>query len=342
MRFTSKEPGATPWWARRRVLGSALALTALVASGAAANASVNGDGFLNNTAGATTANAAPAAPRAAGANGLGFTAIVNRNDPTFNQALGINDRNVVVGFFGSGANAKHPNRAYWTTAPFTQKTFRAITIPNAVQVQAVGINNNNDIAGFFADRKGANHGFVLWRGHLRVVDFPGTTSRPSFNQLLGINNLGTAAGFFNDKQGNSHGYLFNAKTGKFILLKLPVKTKSFVATGVNDRGQVSGFFSTGRTVSGFIWSPGTFVVVNLGNHSNTQVLGINNAGIVVGSFADARGRTHGFVRVNQKVLRVVDIPGSTSTVVNGLNNRGLIVGFFTDRHKNTLGFVARR
>jgi hypothetical protein len=361
--FTTRDPDATPWWAKRRTLGAALAITALVASGAAANASANGDGFLS-IGGTSTTSGNPTSPTSTagrgtigstaaagttgwtwngdGANRFAFRTLVSRADPKFTQLLGINDRGTIVGFFGSGADPKHPNRGFRLQPPYRQTSFIPENFPRAVQTQAVGINNDATSAGFFVDRLGANHGYVRVHGHFRAVDFPGTTSRPAFNQLLGINRMGIAVGFFNDRANRSHAYAFNVRTGQFTLIKLPVKTASVVASGINDRGQVVGFFQLGRGIRGFIWGPHLFAVLDLGNHTNTQALGINNFGVVVGSFVDLQGKTRGFVRANARLVRVVNVPGSTSTVVNGINNNGQIVGFFTDGAKNTFGFLAHR
>ena len=112
-----------------------------------------------------------------------------------------------------------------------------------------------------------------------------------------------------------------------------------IVTGINNNGQAVGFFTVGKITNAFIWNKGSFRVLRLGNGTNTQALGINDAGIVVGSFVDTTGRTRGFVRSNTR-LRVVDAPNATSTVVNGINNKGVIVGFFTDKNKHTLGFLA--
>ena len=45
------------------------------------------------------------------ANGVSFTFqdIINTNDPTFNQELGINNQGVIAGYFGTGT-AGHPNK----------------------------------------------------------------------------------------------------------------------------------------------------------------------------------------------------------------------------------------
>lgn len=390
MRLSTKDPDATPWWARRRTLGVFLALSALVASGATAQASSHGDGFFSSgaahrtttttlgtggttghlttggTTGTTTArdtwswtgsgytwNGNEWAWTGSGVNRFAYSAVSQRTNRTFNELLGINDRGLIVGFTGSGKDARHPNRGFRLTTVHprfatAQFAFRAENFPRSLQTQAVGVNNAGVSVGFFVDAKGANHGYVRSHGgRFRVVDFPGTTSRPAVNQLLGINNAGIAVGFFNDRAGRSHSYLFNTRTHHFTLLRVPVHTTSLIATGINDRGQIVGFFRAGKHIRSFILTTRhgrhRVTVLNFGNHTNTMALGINNFGVVVGSFADRHKVTRGFVRVNAHLVRVLTAPGATSTVVNGVNNRGQIVGFLTDaRHHRTLGFLAHR
>lgn len=410
MSFRSKDSATTPWWAKKRVLGSALALSALVASGVAANASSHGDGFLgrtgstsslggstlsttritdtswNWTGSAFTWNGDTWAWNGTGHNRFVFRAIAIRQDRTFNEALGVNDRGVIVGFFGRGREFKKPNVGFLVSPPYMQDQFRTIKVPGSLETQVVGVNNNGVSVGFFVDRLGANHGFVRSAaGKFRTVDFPqhlatlgttstwggmsslGTTSGLSstgtvsstgaasamssmstlhmptlttvtttrVNQLLGINNHNIAAGFFLDNAGRPHGYLFNANNGQFLLLRTPHGVNGLVATGINDRNQVVGFVVVGKQSRGFVWNGRAFIWFSLGAKTNTQALGINNAGSVVGSFTDLLGRTHGFLIQANGLIRQVDVPGSTSTVVNGINNKGLIVGFFTDKAKRT-------
>jgi len=261
---------------------------------------------------------------------------VDRRDPTFNQLLGINDRGTIVGYYGSGEDAQHPNQGYWTDSPYGQGNFRDENYPGSVQTQVIGITKHGDTAGFYVDDKGDNHGFVRWNGEWSEVNYPGS----HFNQLLGINSAGIAVGFFNDAKGNAHGYTYNARTHAFVLIILPGRATAITVTGINDRNQVVGFATIGKVTVGFIWtSRHAIVIIRLGNGTNTQILGINNAGVVVGSFVDGHKRTHGFMKDNWRT-RTIDAPHSASTVINGLNNKGQIVGFYTDNEEHTLGFLA--
>jgi hypothetical protein len=266
-------------------------------------------------------------------------AFVNAADPAFNQLLGINDRGVVVGYRGSGADAQHPNRGYVVRPPYRQHDITDLKVPGAVQSQDVAINQAGAQAGFSIGADGATSGFVLAGDTLRTVHNPLGTAHPAVDQLLGINDQGVAAGFYNDAKGHSHGYLYNACNRSFRPVTLPVKADSVQATGVNDHGVVSGFYTSGKTTRGFVLDHGKINSLGFGNDTNTQVLGLDNAGDLVGSYVDGSKRTRGFVWSHNH-LRTITVPHSTGTVVNGLNNRGQLVGFFTTSDHRTVGFLS--
>jgi hypothetical protein len=61
-----------------------------------------------------------------------------------------------------------------------------------------------------------------------------------------------------------------------------------------------------------------------------QLLGINNAGIAVGFYQDAKGNSHAY-EVNQATSKftAIKVPGATSTLATGINNNGDVVGVYT-------------
>jgi len=67
-------------------------------------------GPMTSTTTATTATAAAAQMR--DRTTLRFRTIDDSLDPTFNQLLGINDKGRIVGYYGSGADAAHPNLGF--------------------------------------------------------------------------------------------------------------------------------------------------------------------------------------------------------------------------------------
>jgi hypothetical protein len=272
-----------------------------------------------------------------------FRTIDDAKDPTFNQLLGINDHGRIVGYFGSGADAAHPNKGFRIVSPYRQGDFFDKNFPGSVQTQAVGVNDAATVAGFFVDGAGANIGFVAHGQHYTAIANPLTSKKAPFDQLLGINDHDIAVGFYNDDAGASHGYTVDVNSGDFRPVEVPVQADSVVATGIDDDGDVSGFLTTNGATSAFVIVGGRFQPLSFGNHTDTQALGLNDRHEVSGSYVGADGRTHGFVWSARAGLTRVDDPNtSTSTVVNGLNDNGQLVGFFTALDGTTHGFLANR
>lgn len=260
-----------------------------------------------------------------------FQLVADPNDATFTQLLGINDRQQIAGYFGSGqvvSGTLHPNKGFTLSLP---NTFSAENYPNSAQTQVIGINNHGDTDGFYVDQAGATHGFIDQGGAFQNVDLPGTT----FNQLLGLNNRGQEAGYFQDAQGQNHAYIREPR-GAFLVLPL----HNSQATGINDAGAVVGFTQpTTTTSNGFVLQGNSLRLLSYPGSTFTQALGENDRGQIVGTYNDAQGTAHGFV-YQHGAFQTLDVPGSSGTVVNGINDQGRLVGFFTDAAGNTVGFVA--
>ncbi|MFO0899537.1 MAG: hypothetical protein U0836_19085 [Pirellulales bacterium] len=72
--------------------------------------------------------------------------------------------------------------------------------------------------------------------------------------------------------------------------------------------------------------------------TETSVFGINEQGVLSGTFKDAKGVERGFITRGGNSHYVVEYPGAASTVVLGINNLGDVVGGFTDPTGSTLPF----
>jgi PEP-CTERM motif len=270
-----------------------------------------------------------------------FTDIVDPLNPTFTQALGINDASTIVGY-GSAATFN----GFQLTLPPVPAHFTRQNVPGADGgTQVIGISGGGTTVGF-SITGGVTNGFAQNGGTFTPVNAPAT----AFNQLLGINKSGTvAAGYSStDPTGAtlqkaftvSGGPLFTTPVFTDINAHLPVNFNS-QATGVNDAGTVVGFydydgagdFSSFQDVAGTVTSFQPF------GSASSQALGINNLGDIVGDYVDAGGMMHGYLDVGG-VFTSFDPTGSAGTTANGINDLRQIVGFFTDANGNTVGFVA--
>jgi hypothetical protein len=310
---------------RLRLCASSLAV---VAVGAFAVAAGNG------------ASTAPS--RLAAAAGYSFQTLGDPADPTFNQLLGVNDAGLIVGYYGSGANAKHPNKGY-TLSSASSGTYTAENYPGSVQTQVTAVTSSGNTAGFWVDAQGNNHGFIDWNGVFTTVDDPAAAGKTKTTQILGLNAAGVAVGFYNDGQGNAHAFKYNQNTRVFTALT-PPNASTAVATAINMKDEIAGFLTRGKTTAGFFVSHATYDEFDVPNSTNTQAFGVNADEEIVGSYLDAHGQTHGFVLTNpttHAAFKTVDDPaGVGSTVINGVNDKGQLVGFYQDSAKNTVGFFA--
>jgi hypothetical protein len=123
-----------------------------------------------------------------------------------------------------------------------------------------GINNGGQIAGFYIDAAGNLHGFLDVNGMFMTVDDPNGTN----TMLLGLNNNGQAVGSFVDVNGETQGLLFNIAADTFQTISDPnaSATPAFNVTGttingINDQGNLVGFYSNGTQVIGLLATPVT-------------------------------------------------------------------------------------
>jgi hypothetical protein len=278
-----------------------------------------------------------------------FQTINNPGDPHFNQLLGINNEGTIAGYFGDGMGGV-PNNGYtWTKAGgFVAENFPGSTMTQVVAINNVGVSppvgpTMYNTAGFYVDSKGVNHGFTNTLGTFATVDNPATTSMPAFNQLLALNDHNQAVGIYQDSLGNFHGYEVNLVTTAFTAINLPASfnAKSVMAAGINNGGWISGNYTdTAGVTHGFVDEGGTFKSFDdpNGNGTNTSFFGLNNTGLVVGSFVDKNG-TNGLVynlvtntwqTVNDRNQSFTAAFTFSGTTINGVNDAGDLVGFYSD------------
>ncbi|MBV8898186.1 MAG: hypothetical protein JO051_16850 [Acidobacteriaceae bacterium] len=191
-----------------------------------------------------------------------FTSVSNPNTPkaatVVNQLLGVNNKNVAVGFY---TDALGNTQGYSYDIAGTK--FAAITLPgsfNAVMTTATDINNSGVISGFYVDGANNTHGFLDNGGSFSSYDDPfGVGMNTSF---LGLNNNREVVGSFLDSAGVTNGFTFNYLSHTWTTLDDPNASPNVAfnvtgttINGVNDLGQVVGFYSDGTNVHGFLATP---------------------------------------------------------------------------------------
>jgi hypothetical protein len=284
---------------------------------------------------------------AAGAAHAQFINIVDQVNPTFTQALGINNADQIVGY----GNTTIFN-GFTLTLPPVAGNFTRLNFPGADGgTQVIGISNGASptTVGFYV-KGGATNGFANTGGQggtFTTLDATGF----AFTQLLGINHNGnTAAGYWTTDAAGATGQIAGTVTPMFggatftnINHLLPANTNS-QATGVNDAGVVSGFYQEGPNASpvftAFSDTAGKITSFMVPGSVSTQALGINDRGWIVGDYTVAGGDMFGFLDKGG-VFTTLDPFGSTAVTANGINDNGNVVGFYVNA-AGTSGFVSMR
>ena len=111
------------------------------------------------------------------------------------------------------------------------------------------------------------------------------------------------------------------------------------ASGINNFGVITGSFVDVNNVNhSFLRFPdGKIVTFDVpaadqtpGSFNGTAAQAINDAGVVTGSYFDASGEGHGFLRNLEGKITTFDVPGSggSGTTPIALNLEGTVVGFY--------------
>jgi uncharacterized membrane protein len=211
---------------------------------------------------------------------------------------------------------------------------------------AYKINGHGDVVGIFIGDDGYYHGFLLSKGVLTILDFPGANE----TYATGINQNGTVVGWWNnyDVYGNivsSGGFTWN--NGNFNEVEFPGGGFTGVV-GINDPGDLVGDWGTdpkGVAGSGFFFSNGkrqfTSFDAPFPGVIFTQGDDINNSGYIVGLYIDDSGIEHGFLKTGA-AFSSIDYPGAVGlTSAWGINSSGQMVGIWVDNSGARHGWLAR-
>ena len=127
---------------------------------------------------------------------------------------------------------------------------------------------------------------------------------------------------------------------QFQNIDLPGAQSTF-ADGINDRGQIAGFFQDfAGDIHGYVADGSDFHIVDFPNARGTFPTAISNSGnIVVGAYRDSSGRGHGFT-FEGRVFTSIDFPGAIFTSIIDVNDKGDLAGLYLLPHGGGVhGFV---
>jgi Hint domain len=175
-----------------------------------------------------------------------------------------------------------------------------------------------------------------------------------------FNDNGQLVGQTQDNQGNTVGFIDNS--GTITTFSDPDASNNFGPTvtepfGINNAGQIVGWYYAAGYFTGFIDNNGTFATITdplayvNGNPSmngsisggGTLPNGINNQGQIVGFFINSIGTQFGFVDTNGTFAAISDPLAAAGlfvgTYASGINDSGEVVGWFYDASGSQHGMI---
>jgi uncharacterized membrane protein len=197
----------------------------------------------------------------------------------FSFATAINSSGLIGGSYLDLSSAEH---GFVDNAG----TFTNIDYPGALGTEVLDINDAGVIVGDYFDTA-AQHGYVDNGGVFTPIDFPGALDGTS---ATGVNSNGDIVGTWKNNPLDVHGFLLSG--GVFTSLDFPFAFETEV-WGINDSGEISGFFDDATGVHGFIYSHGAWNKVDVAGARGTQLFRSANSGAVAGQAFDHLNESHG-------------------------------------------------
>ncbi len=177
---------------------------------------------------------------------------------TISEANAINESGQVVGYSYTGGNTVP--RAFRTSAngPITPASDLGTLGGNSSS--AYGINSSGQVVGDSITANGLNHAFrTEANGPITPASDLGTLYGLPYSYAFGINSIGQTVGYCADAN-NAHQLAFAVDVeGHMLDLNALIPTGSGwvlnQATGINDRGQIAGFGTSGGQIRAFLLTP---------------------------------------------------------------------------------------
>jgi uncharacterized membrane protein len=229
------------------------------------------------------------------------------------NARGINDKGQIVGTYFDGSNY------YGFLDSGGKFTTIDVPVPGVTDTVPVGINEAGQIVGWYFGPYVGIHGFLETAGSFTTIDDPSGCCAEAF----GINDAGQISGTFT--AGAYHGFLDTS--GSFTTIDAPGEGAwGTDLQGLNNSGQLTGFFWDGAHWQSFLDSSGVFTAFAVPGATDTLAYGVNDGGSVVGYYYTSPiDIQQGFLDEGG-MFSTISVPGSYFTFAEGINDRGQIVG----------------
>ena len=203
----------------------------------------------------------------------------------YTQPFAINDSGTIVGSYTTSDSHTHGFL-------YDGQSFTTLDNPGAIITEAQGINNAGTVVGWSLDASALTSSFEWAAGVFTPFNLPGADTTVAH----GIDNNGDIVGSFIAGGSTAKGFLLTV-SGTQRLIYVPDSDQT-VVSAVNDFHMTVGQMQAphfGRTL-GFGFTTTYVRIIPTGTGSFTSANGVNNAGIIVGSYLDTSGLPHGYLR----------------------------------------------
>ena len=208
--------------------------------------------------------------------------------------------------------------------PIADYIFETIEVPGVDFLEVAASNDFGDYAGNTRSPDGEKTiGFTLIDGIFTTYDFPGSVN----TFFYALDNTGKAAGHYKDIDGLYHGVILEG--GKLRQYDFPGAAETHIYGISDETGALSGNIVD---AAGITHAFSGELTITFPGAVNTYGDFVNAAGAVVGSYIDADGMFHGFIRNPDGSFTTIDLPEMP-------NLRFLFVNTITDF--GVVGFRAR-
>jgi hypothetical protein len=277
------------------------------------------------------------------------------------QAQTINDLGAIAGTYTDVKGAAHG----YLRDPFGR--FTTFDVPGAMNgTTVIYLSLDGNIAGFALDVNLLFHAFLRRPdGTFAVFAGPdacttGTLAGCFGSEATHVDFFGTSVGNFMDSSPNlvSHGFIRDPFGGR-ATFDVPGAGRGLdqgtgcpgCNLGVDLFGTIAGTYTDANYVfHGFVRSPDgrftTFDATGAGSAASEGTgcpsdcpVGLNNFGVITGSYIDANGTQHGYVRSARGTFTTLDPVGTIITQPEAINDAGTIVGYFFDESFVVHGFI---
>ncbi|MCY3551982.1 MAG: T9SS type A sorting domain-containing protein [Candidatus Poribacteria bacterium] len=206
-----------------------------------------------------------------------------------------------------------------TDTPIADYIFETIEVPGVDFLEVAASNDFGDYAGNTRNPDGEKTiGFTLIDGVFTTYDFPGSLN----TYFYALDNAGKAAGHYKGPDDLYHGVILEG--GELQQYDFPGAAETNIYGLSDETGALSGNIVDETGVSHAFSGD---LIITFPGAVNTYGDFVNAAGAVVGSYVDADGMFHGFIRHPNGSFTTIDLPEMPNLeflFVNTITDHGLI------------------